>query len=67
LQVDPLSGIPNYNHYIYNNKYTKKGKLFLFFVGTGALPYHYREILKLAANIGYHSIGLSYPNDKAIN
>ncbi|MBM3919182.1 MAG: T9SS type A sorting domain-containing protein [Sphingomonadales bacterium] len=66
--ADPLSGAPNNFHFIYTNQnVTQKNKLFLFFPGTGAVPFNYREILKHAANIGYHSIGLTYPNSNAIN
>ena len=66
--ADPLSGAPNNFHYIYTNQNTtQKNKLFLFFPGTGAVPFLYREILKHAANLGYHSIGLTYPNNDAIN
>ena len=66
--ADPLSGAPNNNHFIYTNpSVTQKNKLFLFFPGTGAAPFNYREILKHAANLGYHAIGLTYPNSDAIN
>ena len=66
--ADPSSGAPNNNHFIYiNQTITPKNKLFLFFPGTYAVPYNYREILKHAANLGYHSIGLTYPNSGAIN
>lgn len=66
--ADPLSGTPNNFHFIYTNQsITQKNKLFLFFPGTGAVPFNYQEILKHAANLGYHSIGLTYPNNDAIN
>ncbi len=66
--ADPLSSAPNNFHYTYTNQnITQKNKLFLFFPGTGAVPFNYREILKHAANLGYHSIGLTYPNSDAIN
>lgn len=66
--ADPLSGSPNNFHYIYINKdLPQKNKLFLFFPGTGGVPFNYREIVKHAANLGYHSIGLTYPNSQAIN
>jgi hypothetical protein len=39
-----------------------KGKLLVFFPGTGANPSHYTKILKEAAAMGYHTIGLMYPN-----
>ncbi len=42
------------------------GKLFVFFPGTGALPTHYRLILRTGAERGYHTIGLNYPNDAAV-
>ncbi|MFN3916461.1 MAG: BPSS1187 family protein [Flavobacteriales bacterium] len=66
--ADPLSGTPNANHYIYiNTSVLPKNKLFLFFPGSGGTPYGYREVLKLAANLGYHSVGLTYPNGVVIN
>lgn len=66
--ADPLSGAPNNYHFIYTNpNVAQKNKVFLFFPGTGGVPYAYRQILKLAANLGYHAIGLTYPNDIAIN
>lgn len=66
--ADPLSGAPNNFHFVYTNQnITQKNKLFLFFPGTGGVPFNYKEILKHAANLGYHSIGLTYPNSVAIN
>ncbi|MFP9118329.1 T9SS type A sorting domain-containing protein [Flavobacterium sp. RNTU_13] len=66
--ADPLSGAPNNYHFVYTNpNAARKNKLFLFFLGTGGVPAGYRQILKLAANLGYHAIGLTYPNDIAIN
>ncbi len=60
--------LPNNNHFIYyNSGITQKNKLFLFFPGTGAVPFNYKEVLKEASNLGYHSIGLNYPNAEAIN
>ncbi len=56
------------NHFVYTNQtLAQKNKLFLFFPGTGAVPFNYTKILKNAANLGYHSIGLTYPNADAIN
>jgi hypothetical protein len=66
--ADPLCGEPNNFHFIYtNSNVAQKDRLFLFFPGTGSIPFNYREILKHAANIGFHSIGLTYPNSEAIN
>lgn len=39
-----------------------KNKLFVFLPGTTGTPYYYRLILKKAADMGYHAIGLMYPN-----
>ena len=66
--ADPLSGAPNNFHFAYINKtVTQKNKLFLFFPGTGAVPFNYKLIIQHAANLGYHAIGLTYPNADAIN
>ncbi len=66
--ADSLSGAPNNYHFTYiNQAVSQKNKLFLFFPGTGGVPFNYRAILRHAANIGYHSIGLTYPNFDAIN
>lgn len=66
--VDPASGAPDYNHYIYlPDSSPKNEKLFLFFPGTNAVPFNYRLVLEHAASLGYHSIGLCYPNTSAIN
>jgi Secretion system C-terminal sorting domain len=59
---------PNNNHFAYNYVgATAKNKLFLFFPGTGAVPFNYLEIIKNASNLGYHAIGLTYPNPVQIN
>jgi hypothetical protein len=34
--------------------------------GTGALPRTYREIVRLAPTRGYHAVGLTYPNEFAV-
>ena len=38
------------------------GRLFVFLPGTGAVPNEYQDVLVAAENLGYHVIGLSYPN-----
>lgn len=59
---------PNYSHFVYiDGTVTQKNKLFLFFPGTGGAPFLYREILKEAARLGYHAIGLSYTTAESIN
>ncbi len=53
-------------HYTYITT-AARNKLFLFFPGTGGLPQHYQLVLRTAANLGFHAIGLRYPNAIAIN
>lgn len=43
-----------------------RGRLFVFFPGTGATPANYRLIVRTAATRGLHSIGLNYPNSLAV-
>lgn len=51
------------NHYVAINKTVPaKHKLFIFLPATGATPHNYRLIVQQAANLGYHAIGLQYPN-----
>lgn len=38
------------------------GKLFVFLPGSGAVPAQYQDVLQAAQALGYHVIGLSYPN-----
>ena len=53
----------NDSNYIYiNHTATSLNKLFLFLPGSYAIPRYYKAITKKAANMGYHSIGLCYPN-----
>lgn len=67
-QTSPVPLSPNNNHFVYYNAaVSQKNKLVLFFPGTGAVPFNYTEFLKTAANLGYHSIGLTYPNPVQIN
>lgn len=55
---------PNNRHHIYRNTtVTQKDKLFLFLPGSNAVPFNYRKILGSAADLGYHVIGLTYPNE----
>ncbi len=55
---------PNSRHHIYRNTtVTQKDKLFLFLPGSNAVPFNYRKILGSAADLGYHVIGLTYPNE----
>lgn len=44
-----------------------RGELLVFFPGTGAEPDWYSTFLEHAAGLGYHVIGLAYPNDLSVN
>ncbi len=56
------------NHYVsINNAVSPKNQLFVFLPGTGAVAFNYTEINNTAADLGFHSINLTYPNDDAIN
>jgi hypothetical protein len=45
---------------------TARNRLFVMLPGTLAVPNTYREIVRTGASRGYHAIGLTYPNDDAI-
>lgn len=56
------------NHYVsINRSLSPKNQLFVFFPGTGGVAVNYREINNTAADLGFHSINLTYPNDDAVN
>jgi len=55
-------------HYVALNKSVPaRNQLFLFFPGTGGKPHLYQQIINTAADLGFHAIGLNYPNDRAVN
>jgi hypothetical protein len=41
-------------------------RLFVYFVGSGALPAMYEEIMRHAAGLGYHAVSLAHPNWPAV-
>lgn len=56
------------NHYLsINRTVAQKNQLFLFFPGTGAVPFNYLEVTNTAADLGFHAVALSYPNEEAVN
>ena len=66
--TDSEINIADENHWVYiNEDVTPKNKLFVFLPGTFGFPALYTRVLKTAANLGYHSVGLNYPNPVAIN
>lgn len=72
-QVLPSETDPNINgnnppHYVYlDSSVSPINKLQLFIPGTNATPWDYRMFQQTAANLGYHSIGLTYENLQSIN
>jgi pimeloyl-ACP methyl ester carboxylesterase len=56
------------NHYaVVDPAVTARGRLVLFLPGTGATPALYRYFPQNAASLGFHALGLMYPNGEAIN
>lgn len=56
------------NHYVsINRSVAPKNQLFVFFPGTGGVAFNYLEINNTAADLGFHSVNLTYPNDQAVN
>lgn len=56
------------NHYLaLNQSVAPKNQLFLFFAGTGGVPFNYQEVTNTAADLGFHAVALTYPNDEAVN
>jgi hypothetical protein len=65
--TNPSIFLFNNNHYVcVDTRTTLKNKLFIFFPGTGGSPEFYKLIVKRAAALGYHAIGLMYPNSSDI-
>lgn len=74
LQILPSqtsSAINSYNtpHQVYlpQSGISRKNILSVFYPGTGSSPCEIGAILQQGATRGYHIIGLSYPNNEAVN
>jgi hypothetical protein len=66
--TDPAITQFNNNHYaVVDPAVTARGRLVLLLPGTGATPFHYRDFPQNAASLGFHALGLMYPNGDAIN
>lgn len=51
------------SHYVFlDGGISTPNRLFVFLAGTGGSPKHYTAICSTAAALGYHAIGLEYPN-----
>ncbi len=67
-QTDPAIDSYNNPHYAYYaSGRSPKNAVVVFLPGTGAEPKNYRAFVQKAADQGYHTIGLMYPNEPAIN
>lgn len=56
------------NHYVSITRgIAPKNRLFVFFPGTGGVAANQQEINRTAADLGFHAINLTYPNDEAVN
>ncbi len=73
ILVAPQTTDPNIttnlnNHYVSVNRgIAQKNQLFLFFPGTGGVPINCQQINNTAADLGFHAVNLTYPNDEAVN
>jgi hypothetical protein len=70
--VNPSQTNPNITNYtsphvVYlDTRQTPNNKLFIFLPGTSGFPDVYTRIVAKAASMGYHAIGLMYPNGSEI-
>jgi hypothetical protein len=61
--TDLLINSYNSAHFVcFDSLVSPKNKLFIFLPGTTGSPEYYKLIVKKAALLGYHAIGLMYPN-----
>ena len=64
------SNITEFNnyHFVYlNTNVAARPQLFVFLPGTGGAPSGYTDVVKTAANLGFHSIGLMYDDPNTMN
>jgi CubicO group peptidase (beta-lactamase class C family) len=45
---------------------TSRNRLFVFFGGSTSVPEMYTEIVRFAAEQGYHAVGVAYPNEPSV-
>jgi hypothetical protein len=55
------------HHVLRDSAVAPLGKLFLFLPGSGGTPRGHRILLTEAARIGYHVVGLTYPNPTEVS
>jgi dienelactone hydrolase len=66
LAEPAITTFNNAHHAYLNSAATARGRLFLFLPGTGALPFQYRQVLRCAADHGFHALGLMYVNSPSV-
>ncbi len=67
-QTDPQIDMALSNHFVsVKTSSSLKNILFVFLPGSYATPAQYKGIVRKAAELGYHSIGLMYPDDIPVN
>lgn len=65
--IDTYTAKPSENHIAYiNTGLPARNQLFVFMPGSGGTPAGNDRIDTTAANLGYHTIGLMYPNEPAV-
>jgi hypothetical protein len=66
--TDPAITAFNNNHYaVVDPAVSAKGRIVVFLPGTGGVPFLYTLFVQNAASLGFHALGLMYPNANAIN
>ena len=62
-----ISQYNNYHFIYFNTNVAPRGQLFVFLPGTGGAPSGYTNVVRTAANLGFHAAGLMYPNGVTMN
>ncbi len=57
-----ITTYPDSNYVYLNRNVTKLNKLLVFLPGAGAKPANYQLFVQTAGDLGYHAVGLMYPN-----
>lgn len=66
--TDPQIDLALASHYLARNPAaSQRGQLMVFFPGTNGTPFNYRSFTNVAADMGFHALGLTYVNDQAVN
>lgn len=66
--TDPAIATYNSSHLVYAAGPTSlNGRLVVFLPGSFGAPKDYQSLLRVWANLGYHTIGLTYPNGWTVN